>query len=160
MIAAGTTNRTPTRSFLNCESPRPCWIRSLYITHAHRVNNATPKAGFHNMIGICAMKSSPLFQGSEWPARTLGTAACVLFALALSGPTFGAARKAGRPGRVQTGVDVFEAQKFVALRNKHVGLITNHTGIDSQGRGGLDCACSRSAPCGALQPGAWAGGAQ
>jgi len=90
------------------------------------------------MIGICAMKSSPLFHESEWPARTLGAAACVLFALALSGPTFAAARKAGRPGRVQTGVDVFEAQKFAALRNKHVGLITNHTGIDSQGRSTAD----------------------
>jgi uncharacterized protein YbbC (DUF1343 family) len=27
-----------------------------------------------------------------------------------------------------------EAQKFAPLRNKHVGLITNHTGLDSQGR--------------------------
>jgi len=35
---------------------------------------------------------------------------------------------------VQTGVDVLEAQKFAPLRGKHVGLITNHTGLDSQGR--------------------------
>jgi uncharacterized protein YbbC (DUF1343 family) len=35
---------------------------------------------------------------------------------------------------VQTGLDVLEAQKFAPLRNKHVGLITNHTGQDSQGR--------------------------
>jgi len=27
-----------------------------------------------------------------------------------------------------------EVQKFAALRNKHVGLITNHTGLDSEGR--------------------------
>jgi uncharacterized protein YbbC (DUF1343 family) len=37
-------------------------------------------------------------------------------------------------GRVQTGLDVLEAQKFAPLRGKHVGLITNHTGLDFQGR--------------------------
>ena len=84
------------------------------------------------------MKSLQVPSGSEWPARALRSGACVFFAVALSGPTFAAARKAGRPGRVQTGVDVFAAQKFAALRNKHVGLITNHTGIDSQGRSTAD----------------------
>jgi uncharacterized protein YbbC (DUF1343 family) len=44
----------------------------------------------------------------------------------------------GRVGRVQTGLDVLEAQKFAPLRGKHVGLITNHTGIDSQSRNALD----------------------
>ena len=37
-------------------------------------------------------------------------------------------------GRVQTGLDVFEAQKFAPLRGKHIGLITNHTGVDFQGK--------------------------
>jgi uncharacterized protein YbbC (DUF1343 family) len=35
---------------------------------------------------------------------------------------------------VQTGLDVLEAEKYVPLRGKHVGLITNHTGVDYQGR--------------------------
>ncbi|HKM79952.1 MAG TPA: DUF1343 domain-containing protein [Candidatus Acidoferrum sp.] len=39
-----------------------------------------------------------------------------------------------RVGRVQTGLDVLESEKFVSLRGKHVGLITNHTGVDFQGR--------------------------
>lgn len=39
-----------------------------------------------------------------------------------------------RVGRVQTGLDVLEAEKFAPLRGKHVGLITNHTGLDYQGR--------------------------
>jgi uncharacterized protein YbbC (DUF1343 family) len=102
------------------------------------VNNASPKAGFHNMIGIGAMKNLCLPRRSEWPVRALRGAAFGLLAVALSGATFGAARKAGRPGRVQTGVDVLEAQKFAPLRNKHVGLITNHTGLDSQGRSTAD----------------------
>jgi uncharacterized protein YbbC (DUF1343 family) len=44
-----------------------------------------------------------------------------------------AAHKSG-VGRVQPGLDVLEAQKFAQLKGKHVGLITNHTGVDSQGK--------------------------
>lgn len=45
----------------------------------------------------------------------------------------------GRPpskgvGHVQAGLDVLEAEKFAPLRGKRVGLITNHTGVDFQGR--------------------------
>lgn len=36
--------------------------------------------------------------------------------------------------RVMTGIDVLEAQRFAPLRGKHVGLITNHTGVDANGR--------------------------
>jgi uncharacterized protein YbbC (DUF1343 family) len=43
-------------------------------------------------------------------------------------------KSSGRPGRVQVGLDVLEAEKFAPLRGKHVGLITNHTGLDAQGR--------------------------
>jgi uncharacterized protein YbbC (DUF1343 family) len=39
---------------------------------------------------------------------------------------------------VQVGIDVLEAEKFAPLRGKHVGLITNHTGLDSQGRSTVD----------------------
>ena len=37
-------------------------------------------------------------------------------------------------GGVQPGLDVLEAQRFAALRGKHIGLITNHTGVDIQGK--------------------------
>src|SRR5258708_16951681 len=113
-------------------------MQSLYITHAHRVNNATPKAKFHNIIGICAMKNSHFTHQSEWQARALRSAAYVLLASTLCGPACARAKKSGRPGRVQTGLDVLEAQKFVPLRKKHIGLITNHTGLDSQGRSTVD----------------------
>jgi uncharacterized protein YbbC (DUF1343 family) len=35
---------------------------------------------------------------------------------------------------VQTGLDVLETEKFAVLRGKKIGLITNHTGQDFQGR--------------------------
>jgi uncharacterized protein YbbC (DUF1343 family) len=49
-----------------------------------------------------------------------------------------ASKHSGRAARVQTGLDVLEVQKFAPLRGKHVGLITNHTGLDSQGRSTVD----------------------
>ena len=52
------------------------------------------------------------------------------------GTTAQRARYAQHPRRdkhVQSGLDVLEAEKFAALRGKHVGIVTNHTGMDSQG---------------------------
>lgn len=46
--------------------------------------------------------------------------------------------KSGRSPRVQTGIDVLEALKFAPLKGKHIGLITNHTGLDSQGRSTIE----------------------
>jgi uncharacterized protein YbbC (DUF1343 family) len=43
-----------------------------------------------------------------------------------------------RAGRVQTGLDVLEAQKFAPLRGKHVGIITNHTGLDTHGKSTIE----------------------
>src|SRR6476646_6772833 len=53
-------------------------------------------------------------------------------------PAQASSKRSGRAGRVQTGLDVLEAQKFAPLRGKPVGLITNHTGLDSQGRSTAD----------------------
>ncbi|MGA7916276.1 MAG: exo-beta-N-acetylmuramidase NamZ domain-containing protein, partial [Candidatus Acidiferrales bacterium] len=39
---------------------------------------------------------------------------------------------------LQTGIDVLEQQNFAPLRGKRVGLITNQTGVDSQGRRTID----------------------
>src|SRR5690242_7104726 len=41
-------------------------------------------------------------------------------------------RGSARVGRVQTGLDMLEAQKFAPLRGKRIGIITNHTGLDAQ----------------------------
>jgi uncharacterized protein YbbC (DUF1343 family)/CubicO group peptidase (beta-lactamase class C family) len=54
----------------------------------------------------------------------------------LSGP--GARRLVTRNGATKTGLDVLEEQKFAPLQGKRIGLITNHTGIDRQGRRNID----------------------
>jgi len=60
--------------------------------------------------------------------------ASFVLAVLTCAPLHGAGKRSGRPGRVQTGIDILEAQKFAPLRGKHIGLITNHTGLDYQGR--------------------------
>jgi uncharacterized protein YbbC (DUF1343 family) len=84
------------------------------------------------------MKNLRQSYGMKWLALAVRCAAPCLLLLALCGSALAAAGKSGRPGRVQPGIDVLEAQKFAPLRNKHVGLITNHTGIDAEGRSTVD----------------------
>jgi uncharacterized protein YbbC (DUF1343 family)/CubicO group peptidase (beta-lactamase class C family) len=43
-----------------------------------------------------------------------------------------------RNGKVQTGIDVLKKEKFAALKGLRVGLITNHSGLDSSGHFTLD----------------------
>jgi len=43
-----------------------------------------------------------------------------------------------RNGKVQTGIDVLSSQKFAPLFGLRVGLITNHTGLDAEGRRTID----------------------
>ncbi|HWF13110.1 MAG TPA: DUF1343 domain-containing protein [Candidatus Acidoferrales bacterium] len=40
--------------------------------------------------------------------------------------------------QTMTGINVLETQKFAALAGKHVGLITNQTGVDRDGRSTID----------------------
>jgi uncharacterized protein YbbC (DUF1343 family) len=63
---------------------------------------------------------------------------CLALLTSASVPSRAFPRRSGRAGRVQTGLDVLEAQKFAPLRGKHIGLITNHTGLDAQGRSTVD----------------------
>jgi len=59
-------------------------------------------------------------------------------------------------GRVQTGIDVLKNEKFVTLTGLRVGLITNHSGIDSTGQRTLTSCTKRRLETGRpLQPGAW-----
>src|ERR1700726_3703153 len=73
-----------------------------------------------------------------WIASVIGLLTVALYGGPALASTRHGTRHSGRPGRVQTGLDILEAQKFAPLRNKHVGLITNHTGLDSEGRSTAD----------------------
>jgi uncharacterized protein YbbC (DUF1343 family)/CubicO group peptidase (beta-lactamase class C family) len=45
---------------------------------------------------------------------------------------------AGRNGSVLSGIDVLEAEDFDPLKGKRIGVLTNQTGVDSQGRRTID----------------------
>ncbi len=71
-------------------------------------------------------------------AASVSFAVCTALLSPLAFPVRASSKRSGHPGRVQTGLDVLESQKFSPLRGKHVGLITNHTGLDAQGRSTVD----------------------
>jgi uncharacterized protein YbbC (DUF1343 family) len=85
------------------------------------------------------MKHCSRVRRNSYPAPFALTAFLAFFLLS-SGASIEAqthakpAKSRTRVGRVQTGLDVLEAQKFAPLRGKHIGLITNHTGLDYQER--------------------------
>jgi uncharacterized protein YbbC (DUF1343 family)/CubicO group peptidase (beta-lactamase class C family) len=54
----------------------------------------------------------------------------------LSGP--GLRREVARTGSTKTGLDILSEEKFQPLQGKRIGLITNHTGIDREGRRNID----------------------
>ena len=54
----------------------------------------------------------------------------------LTGP--GARRQVGRNGATLTGLDVLAAMKFQPFAGKRIGLITNQSGLDRQGRSNID----------------------
>lgn len=54
----------------------------------------------------------------------------------LTGP--GARRQVGRNGATLTGLDVLAGLKFQPFAGKRIGLITNHSGLDRQGKRNID----------------------
>jgi uncharacterized protein YbbC (DUF1343 family)/CubicO group peptidase (beta-lactamase class C family) len=88
-----------------------------------RVTAATAAAIFRPALTAAPVPSSPAADtpSEEATAPALPTP---------TGPT--------TTGRVRTGLDVLAAQDFGLLRGHKVGLITNHTGIDGQGRRAID----------------------
>jgi uncharacterized protein YbbC (DUF1343 family)/CubicO group peptidase (beta-lactamase class C family) len=56
----------------------------------------------------------------------------------LRGRVASAVAAALRPDGVRTGIDVLEHDGFAALKGRRVGLVTNHTGLDRDGRATID----------------------
>ncbi|MBI1750388.1 MAG: DUF1343 domain-containing protein [Acidobacteria bacterium] len=50
----------------------------------------------------------------------------------------GASHDPARNAQTKSGIDVLVEENFAALRGKRVGLITNHTGVDRNGRSTID----------------------
>ncbi|HEY1342696.1 MAG TPA: exo-beta-N-acetylmuramidase NamZ domain-containing protein [Bryobacteraceae bacterium] len=59
-------------------------------------------------------------------------------------------RDVGRNGSTKNGLDVLEDQKFQVFQGKRIGLITNQTGLDRQGRRNIDVMVQAGVKIGAL----------
>ncbi len=83
-----------------------------------------------------------MFRYRSHPIFLLAAIVAVGFALARPGATAQTRQNAQlsyTPGaRTKTGIDALEAENFASLRGKRVGLITNQTGVDSEGRRTID----------------------
>jgi uncharacterized protein YbbC (DUF1343 family) len=81
------------------------------------------------------------------PTGSGPTQIALILLLILTGalpPSFAAQKRAkaapqrSHSSRIQVGLDVLEVEKFSPLKGKRIGLITNHTGLDSQGRSTIE----------------------
>jgi uncharacterized protein YbbC (DUF1343 family) len=118
------------------------------ITHATQCHNAIRRRAFQNIIAIYT-RAEEILRKKIAPAthriffRLLCLVLCLALQSSLAEAKSPAQRRSARnsrlrAGRVQTGLDVLEAQKFAPLRGKRVGIITNHTGLSSEGKSTID----------------------
>src|SRR6202453_2768756 len=106
-------------------------IPRLYITHGIMPHNESSSTMFRisfvpillvcaGVIGVSSLALRPVPRDSAPSAL----------------PTPSSPAQAAE--HTQTGIDVLEQQNFVPLRGKRVGLITNQTGVDANGRRTID----------------------
>jgi uncharacterized protein YbbC (DUF1343 family) len=114
------------------------------ITHATQCDNAIRHRAFQNIIAIETKREEILPIRASVKLYLLscvfGTLFCFVLQPCLAATTAANSKHKStqRAGRVQTGLDVLESQKFAPLRGKHIGIITNHTGLDSQGKSTIE----------------------
>jgi uncharacterized protein YbbC (DUF1343 family) len=84
-------------------------------------------------------ESSPrMFRISRLPILLLAAIILLCFATKVRCSPQSSAGSATPASATQPGIDVLEGMNFAPLRGKHVGVITNQTGVDSQGRRTID----------------------
>jgi uncharacterized protein YbbC (DUF1343 family) len=114
------------------------------ITHATQCDNAIRYRAFQNIIAIETNQEEILPDRASASRCILISVFGTLFSflphpcIATANATTSKHKSTPRAGRVQTGLDVLESQKFAPLRGKHIGIITNHTGLDSQGKSTIE----------------------
>jgi uncharacterized protein YbbC (DUF1343 family) len=113
----------------------------LYIAHAICLHKQVAQKAFQNIIAIHEAKDElrlALVRGVRCSRRLrllLSAAWFFFFAVnAIEVQAALGAQPAVQHAKVLAGLDVLEAQHFAGLGGKHVGVVTNHTGLDSQDR--------------------------
>lgn len=104
------------------------WMDPSTRTYAIILTNRVHPAGKGSVVElrrrVSALVAAKLFTPNATPAPEEGTA-----------PPAVATKAEGLPRiRVSTGLDVLESQAWAPLKGKVIGLVTNQTGVDGEGR--------------------------
>ena len=117
------------------------WIdpasHAYLIVLTNRVHpNGGGAAGIRDLrVRIAATVGTALFAATPPSASSPGAEAPAADLPAEARPLLASP---GTPGRVRTGLDVVAAQNFAMFAGHSVGLVTNQTGVDAQGRRAID----------------------
>ena len=113
------------------------WIDPFSQTYVILLTNAVHPAGEGNVIALRAQVSNVVaaayarVPSAEEVTKRLSTTGYYEL-------MYGYREEPTRNGKVQTGVDLLEAEQFTALAGLRVGVITNHSGRDAAGRRTVD----------------------
>jgi len=119
------------------------WMDPVSDTYVVFLANAVHPAGGHNVIALRARVADAAAEALALDAQQDGKLAQLT---GYNESLTGARRWIARNGDVMTGIDVLQAERFVtlqALAKKHggrlrMGLLTNQTGLDRNGRRTID----------------------
>jgi uncharacterized protein YbbC (DUF1343 family) len=109
-------------------------IPRLYITHGRMPHNESSSTMFRIGFALILLVLACVVGVSIVALSLAPRGAAPQTAQASPTPS----SSAQATDHTQTGIDVLEDQNFVPLRGKRVGLVTNQTGVDSQGRRTID----------------------
>jgi uncharacterized protein YbbC (DUF1343 family)/CubicO group peptidase (beta-lactamase class C family) len=113
------------------------WIDPFSKTYVILLTNAVHPVGKGNVIALRSKVAT--IAAAAFGAAPGGAAADDCPALTSYCEMVNSYRQhAPQNGKVETGLDVLESEKFAPLHGLRVGLITNNSGIDSEGRSNID----------------------
>ena len=113
------------------------WMDPFSDTYVIILTNAVHPAGKGNVIALRSKIATVVAAAvGVRPEKSPFAERCRLTGESELRSSFRAA--AGRNGKTETGIDVLEAENFQELAGLRIGLITNHSGLDSKGRRTID----------------------
>ncbi len=113
------------------------WIDPLSRTYVILLANAVHPIGKGNVIALRSKVATIAAAAFGYTTSKTVTADCPTLT-AYCEMTNSYRPRAPKNGKVQTGLDVLESENFAALKGLRIGLVTNHSGLDSEGRRNID----------------------
>ncbi|HEV2352402.1 MAG TPA: exo-beta-N-acetylmuramidase NamZ domain-containing protein [Terriglobia bacterium] len=113
------------------------WIDPLSKTYVILLTNAVHPIGKGNVIALRS-KVATIAAAAFGVVPTKAAAADCPTLTSYCEMANSYRERAPQNGKVETGLDVLESENYAALRGLRVGLVTNHSGVDSAGRRNID----------------------